>query len=103
MSDYRIDFDSLEWSSPMAGVRHKIIRQAGRALRLVEYDRSMAPHWCEKGHAGCILDGRFEIEFTNETVVFVAGDGVLIPTGPAHRHRARALSDVVRALFIEAP
>ena len=101
MTDYRVDFDSLDWASPMPGVRHKIVRQGDRVLRLVEYDRSMAPHWCEKGHIGCILDGRFEIEFADGTIIFEAGDGVLIPDGHDHRHRARALSDVVRALFIQ--
>ena len=42
-----------------------------------------------------------EIEFEHEMLVFEAGDGVFIPDGPEHKHRARVLSDTVTALFVE--
>ena len=61
----------------------------------------MAPHWCSVGHVGLILEGHFEIEFDSGTQVFEAGDGVVIPQGKTHRHRARVVSDVVRAIFVE--
>jgi putative intracellular protease/amidase len=99
---HRIDFGALPWTVPMEGVRCRIHGQGDRRVRLVEYAAAMPPHWCEKGHWGCILDGEFEIEFERETVVFRAGDGVFIPDGPAHRHRARALTETVTALFVEA-
>ena len=101
MNDYRVDFAELEWQSPREGVRQKAIIDQGRKLRLVEYSTSMPPHWCEKGHFGCILEGRFEIEFDDGTRIFEAGDGVFIPDGAAHRHRAVALSETVRAIFVE--
>jgi quercetin dioxygenase-like cupin family protein len=53
------------------------------------------------GHFGYILEGRFEIEFDSGTEIFEAGDGVFIPDGKEHRHRAKALGDIVRALFVE--
>jgi quercetin dioxygenase-like cupin family protein len=68
---------------------------------VVEYFPDMPPHWCEKGHVGYILEGEFEIEFDNTTHVFRQGDGLFIPDGAEHRHRARVLSDVVRAIFVE--
>ncbi len=101
MQQYKVDFDSLPWDIPISGVRCKAVRSDGRQLRLVEYTPEMAPHWCEKGHIGCILDGRFEIQFTDETIIFNAGDGVFIPSGAQHKHMARALSDTVRAVFVE--
>ncbi len=101
MQQYKIEFDSLNWDSPMAGVRCKAFRQDGRQLRLVEYTPEMPPHWCEKGHVGWILEGRFEIKFDNEVVIFEQGDGVFIPPGMAHRHNGRALTDVVRVVFVE--
>jgi mannose-6-phosphate isomerase-like protein (cupin superfamily) len=61
----------------------------------------MEPHWCEKGHVGYILEGRIEIRFDTVTLIFDRGDGILIPPGKEHRHLARALSDVVRAVFLE--
>ena len=101
MSQYRADFDSLPWRSPMGGVRCKVSRHNGRQLRLVEYTTAMDEHWCDKGHAGCVLEGRLEIRFAEETVVFGPGDGIFIPTGSDHRHMARVLTDVVRVVFVE--
>ena len=98
---YKIDFDSVQWSSPMDGVRHKIFPFQDKKLRLVEYSSDMEPHWCDRGHAGYILEGRFQIEFTDGTEVFGAGDGIVIPNGPRHKHKATVLSEVVRAVFIE--
>ena len=98
---YKVEFDSIPWSSPMDGVRHKIFPFSDKKLRLVEYTSDMKPHWCERGHAGYILEGQFQIEFTSSTQVFNAGDGVVIPDGAKHRHRARVLSEFVRAVFIE--
>lgn len=98
---YRVDFEALPWTSPMEGVRCKIHAEGDRRLRLVEYASTMPPHGCEKGHWGWILEGTFEIAFERETLVFRAGDGVFIPDGPEHRHRARSLTDTVTALFVE--
>lgn len=98
---YRCDFESIQWTTPMAGVRHKLFPFEGRRLRLVEYSSEFEPHWCERGHAGQILEGRFQIEFDDGTEIFHAGDGIAIPDGPEHRHRATVLSGIVRALFVE--
>jgi hypothetical protein len=98
---YRIDFDAIEWSSPFPGIRHKVYQADGQILRLVEYSQDMAPHWCSRGHFGLILEGRFEIAFAGATHVFESGAGVFIPGGENHRHRARALTDTVRAIFVE--
>ena len=85
----------------MEGVRFKAVRHEGKLLRLVEYTKDMAPHWCEKGHIGRILEGRFEIKFEGETVTYEPGDGVFIPPGERHKHMARALTEVVRTVFVE--
>ena len=101
MYPYKIDFSTVAWESPMPGVRHKVVVEGDVKLRLVEYTPEMAPHWCSNGHAGQILEGTFEIEFEGGTQVFNTGDGVLIPSGEEHRHKARVLSEVVRAIFVE--
>jgi quercetin dioxygenase-like cupin family protein len=101
MPTYRIGFDVLEWENPIPGVRQKVFSDGGRRVRLVEYTAGMEPHWCSRGHHGCILEGRFEIEFDSGAEIFEKGDGVFIPGGDEHRHRARVLTDVVRALFVE--
>lgn len=101
MNSHKVDFDALEWESPMPGVRHKVQILDGQKLRLVEYSAAMEPHWCSVGHFGHIVSGRFEITFDEGTEIFEPGDGVIIPEGEAHRHMARALTDTVRALFVE--
>jgi len=99
--EYRIDFATLPWERPMEGVRAKVMRQGNRRIRLVEYTPAMEPHWCERGHYGCIVEGEFEIRFADRTQVFRAGDGVFIPSGSAHRHLARAMTASVRAVLVE--
>lgn len=101
MSGYRIDFDGIDWEEPMAGVRHKIVVQGDTKLRLVEYFKSMEPHWCSRGHVGMILEGEFEIRYDDCKEVYAPGDGVFIPPGDEHRHMAVSLTDKVRALFVE--
>ena len=101
MSQHKIDFASIPWQAPIPGARSKSVVQGNRRLRLAEYTKKMQPHWCEKGHIGYILDGQFEIRFESEVLVFEPGDGVFIPAGRDHRHMARALSEVVRAVFVE--
>ena len=101
MIDYRVDFESMEWEEPIPGVRHKIVVQNATKLRLVEYFQSMEPHWCSRGHVGMILEGQFEIRYDACTETYGPGDGVLIPSGEDHRHMAVALTDSVRAVFVE--
>jgi quercetin dioxygenase-like cupin family protein len=98
---HKAEFDKLEWESPVRGVRHKYIDQAGLRIRLVEYSREMPLHWCEKGHCGYLIDGLMEIEFENEKVVYRSGDGIFIPEGPEHKHRGKALSERVLVFFLE--
>ncbi|MCX6909213.1 MAG: cupin domain-containing protein [Verrucomicrobia bacterium] len=101
MKDYRVSFASLAWERVMDGVCQKTVTRGDKKLRLVEYTKTMLPHWCEKGHCGYILRGRFEVEFVDGIRVFEKGDGLLIPRGKNHKHRARALSKVVKAVFVE--
>ena len=101
MNRYRIDFESMSWTAPMEGLRFKACKQGTRQLRLVEYTKDMEPHWCEKGHIGLILQGRFEIKFTDHTEVYNPGDGVFIPSGSEHKHMGIVLTDMVRAVFVE--
>lgn len=101
MNPTKVDFNALAWQAPMEGLRFKARQQGGRQLRLVEYTREMEPHWCEKGHIGYVLEGRFEIQFDNEAMVFGPGDGMFLPPGRGHRHMGKVLSDVVRCIFVE--
>ncbi len=101
MLSYHIDFNNIPWETPMKGLRFKAMRQGGKQLRLVEYTKEMPQHWCEKGHIGYVLEGRFEIRFPGEVHIYNEGDGVFIPAGAEHKHMGRALTDIVRVVFVE--
>ncbi|MHB1002114.1 MAG: cupin domain-containing protein [Armatimonadota bacterium] len=100
--DYRIDFETIDWQAPMAGVRYRLYVQNGRWLRLVEYSVDfIEPDWCCNGHVGYVLEGEFEIDFNGKLVHFGPGDGIFIPIGEEHKHMARILSDEVRVVLFE--
>jgi quercetin dioxygenase-like cupin family protein len=101
MSQYKVDFGATAWEAPIDGMRFKVSKQGEAQLRLVEYTRDLEPHWCEKGHIGYVLEGKLEIQFDNEVVLYGPGDGVFIPNGKEHQHKGRVLTDVVRVIFVE--
>jgi quercetin dioxygenase-like cupin family protein len=102
MEQYKIDFESMAWESPAAGVKFKAYEQDGRKLRLAEFTKDFVePDWCTKGHTGFILEGKMEIDFDGEKAVFGPGDGLFIPAGEEHRHKARTLTDTVKIFLVE--
>ncbi len=101
MLQYRINFNDIEWESPMEGVKCKTYNYGNKQIRLIEYTREMPAHFCEKGHYGLILDGEIEIEYPNDKVIYRKGDGVFIPDGPEHKHKGRAITETVKVIFIE--
>jgi len=101
MPNYKINFELIDWKSPIKGVRSKTYQDNHKKLRLVEYTKDMPHHWCSKGHYGLILEGEFEIEFSNKKIIYKKGDGVFIPSGEKHKHKGRSITDVVKVIFVE--
>jgi quercetin dioxygenase-like cupin family protein len=102
MEQYRIDFESMEWKSPVDSVRFKAYQKNGKKLRLVEFSKEFVePDWCTKGHIGYILEGQMEIDFNGIKEVFGPSDGVFIPAGQEHKHKGRVLTDKVKAILVE--
>ena len=102
MEQYKIDFESIEWESPADGVRFKAYEQDAKKLRLVEFSKEFVePDWCMKGHIGYILEGQIEIDFDGRVITFGPGDGIFIPAGEEHKHKARVLTDKVKAILVE--
>jgi quercetin dioxygenase-like cupin family protein len=100
MEQYKIDFESMEWQSPAAGVRFKVYEQNGRRLRLVEFSREFVEQdWCTKGHIGYLLLGQMEINFDGKVITFGQGDGIFIPAGK--KHKAKVLTDTAQAILVE--
>jgi quercetin dioxygenase-like cupin family protein len=102
MGRYKVDFGSIPWERPATGVRSKTYEQDGRRLRLAEFAKDFVePDWCAQGHIGYVLEGVMEVDFHGKAVTFRAGDGVFIPPGSAHGHKARVLTDSVRVVLVE--
>jgi hypothetical protein len=101
VANYRVDFASIPWESPIEGVRQKVCRSGTRQLRLVGYSRDLPAHWCKKGHIGYVLRGQIEIRFDDQVQTCGPGDGIFIPDGGEHRHMGRVLSDTVTVVFVE--
>ena len=101
MLQHKVNFDAIEWQTPLAGVRAKVCKLDDGQLRLVEYTPDLEPHWCAKGHVGYVLEGRMEIVVGDQTAVFNPGDGVFLPAGEDHKHMAKLLTDVVKVIFVE--
>jgi quercetin dioxygenase-like cupin family protein len=95
-------FDQIEWQSPQPGARYKVFRGGTQQVRLLEFTQEFVEsQWCEKGHAGFVMSGELEIDFSGRVVRFPQGAAVLIPAGPAHAHKARAVTPVVRLFVVE--
>ncbi len=102
MEQYKVDFKSMAWESPAEGVRFKAYEQDGKKLRLVEFGKEFVePDWCRKGHIGLILEGQMEIDFNGKVIAFGPGDGLFIPAGEEHKHKATVLTDVVKVILVE--
>lgn len=102
MDQYRIDFESMQWQEPAAGVQVKVCEKDGKRLRLAEFSKEFVEaDWCTKGHAGYVLEGKMEIDFDGHVVMFGPGDGLYIPAGEQHKHRAGVLSETVRLFLVE--
>jgi mannose-6-phosphate isomerase-like protein (cupin superfamily) len=103
MERYRVDFGSMPWEQLAAGVRFKTCEQNGQRLRLAEFTKEFTEaDWCTKGHVGYVLEGEMEVDFRGKTVAFRAGDGLFIPPGSEHGHKARVLSDTVKVVLVES-
>ena len=98
---YKIDFNVLKPEIPFPGISHKYLDQDNIRVRLVEYSGTMEPHLCEKGHYGIILEGVMDIDFGSKVIRYEKGDGVFIPSGSEHKHKAIVISESTKALFIE--
>jgi quercetin dioxygenase-like cupin family protein len=102
MSQYKVEFDSVPWESPAPCVRFKRFEQAGRQVRLVEFSRGFVePDWCVHGHIGYVLDGRCEIDFDGHVVEYGPGDGIFIPSGERHKHKASVPTATVTVILVE--
>ena len=102
MSEFKVDFASMDWQSLREGARYKLFQQGSRQLRLVEFTSGeVAPHWCDQGHIGFVLSGALDIDFGGRIVSFKEGDGIFIPSGQSSAHKATSITPGTRLVMVE--
>ncbi|MFX1394087.1 MAG: cupin domain-containing protein [Promethearchaeota archaeon] len=100
--DYRIDFEKIKWNEPATGVRFKSFIFDNTQVRLVEFtDEFVEPDWCTKGHIGYVLEGELEINFDGNIVKYRKDNGLFIPKGAEHKHKAKTITKTVKLILIE--
>jgi len=103
MKQYRVDFELMPWEQKSTGVRCKAHEQDGRRVRLAEFTKDFVEQdWCTKGHIGYVLDGEMAVDFHGRVVAFRPGDGLFIPPGREHGHKARVLTESVTVVLVES-
>jgi mannose-6-phosphate isomerase-like protein (cupin superfamily) len=99
---HRVDFEAVPWQAPAPGVRFKTCERDGSRLRLAEFTKEFVEaDWCVKGHVGYVLEGVIAVDFRQREEVFVAGDGLFIPPGNEHGHKARAVTNSVTLILVD--
>lgn len=102
MSQFKIDFDNMEWQQGREGVRFKLYCEGNRQLRLVEFSTSQGfEPWCEQGHIGYVLAGSLTIDCNGIHHSFKTGDGIFLPAGHAAKHRAVTIEPGTRLVMVE--
>lgn len=88
MNQYKINFQRLPWNSQL-GSKSKAAHLGEMKMRLVEFnDQFVETDWCTRGHFGYVIEGRLFVHFDTEILEFKEGDGIHIPAGIPHKHKA---------------
>lgn len=102
MSDYKINFDSLELESPLKGVKFKRYISGKKQFRFIEYKKEfIEPDWCTKGHTGYVIEGELEIDFNGIIIKYKSGDAINIPSGDNNKHKAKIISEIAYVFLVE--
>jgi len=86
---YLVEFDKMLWNEPAKGMRTKAFVSGKQQLILLEFsDGFIEPDWCQKGHAGYVLEGEFSIDYNGIIERYKKGDIIFIPSGEESKHKA---------------
>lgn len=92
---------STPWADDVPGIRAREIHEGGRRWAIVEYaPYARREEWCLDGHAGFVLEGQVEYEFSDgeDAMLVSEGDAFTLATGRGHR--GRNMRDSPARLFL---
>jgi quercetin dioxygenase-like cupin family protein len=94
-----------QWADDVPGIKAREIHEQGRRWAIVEYGpHARRDEWCLDGHAGFVLEGQVEYEFSDDErpMLVSAGDAFTLATGRGHRgHNTR--DSMARLFLIDDP
>jgi hypothetical protein len=91
--DERVRFAEISWADDVPGIRVREAVIEGRRWAIVEYARGAhREEWCLDGHAGFVLSGAIEYEFSDggPPLSLNEGEAFALSTGRAHRGANRS-------------
>jgi quercetin dioxygenase-like cupin family protein len=96
-----IALQSLPLADDVPGIQARESHEQGRRWAIVEY----APHarrdeYCLDGHAGFVLDGEVEYEFSDDEPPMRVSEGDAFTLATGRGHRGRNTGDSMARLFL---
>jgi uncharacterized cupin superfamily protein len=95
-----------DWVDDVPGIRARELDVDGRRWAIVEYGPgARREEYCLDGHAGYVLEGEIEYEFSDgeRPMVVSQGDAFTLATGRGHRGRNTRDSSTSRLFLIDDP
>ena len=87
MQQHLMNFEEMEWTIPIEGVRKKIFISGNQRITLVEFlGGFVEDHWCVKPHMGYMLKGEFHVNFNGQNETFFPGDVIMMHAGEEEKH-----------------
>ena len=92
---------STAWADDVPGIRARETHAQGRRWAIVEYAvHARREEWCLDGHAGFVLKGQVEYEFSDDEQPMVVSEGDAFTLATGRGHRGRNTGDSVARLFL---
>ena len=83
------------------GIQARELHQQGRRWAIVEYGpHARREEWCLDGHAGFVLEGQVEYEFSDHERPMLVSEGDAFTLATGRGHRGRNTRDSVARLFL---
>lgn len=96
-----ISLAGVPWVDDVPGIRAREAEIEGRRWAIVEYAAgARREEWCLDGHAGFVLEGELEYEFSDDDLPLVVSEGDAFTLATGRGHRGRNLRDSNSRLFL---
>ncbi len=96
-----IGLQSTPWADDVPGIKARETHEHGRRWAIVEYEpRARREEWCLDGHAGLVLEGQVEYEFSDDEPAMLVSEGDAFTLATGRGHRGRNTGDGAATLFL---